>query len=232
LHTYTAGRNGDRELRYAGTREWVFPLLGKRRMRDRVNLLSALELKRRPDCEPTLRALVTDDWSPETIHHVGWCDSCRAAGFALGAGAFAGGRAAPAPNRGKAALVAVIAAAVIAVPVVASQTVGNPFDGGGTAVRGGIAHAVHKPVVPRSHKPSTTPSTTGSPGAAGTTPGSNGSGSDDNGGATGSPGTTTPKPPTKIIPRPRSRPLGGLIPSHHARIVPQMRIRAELPHTT
>ena len=83
MHTYNADRKSDGDLRYAGTREWVFPLLGKRSTRDRVNLISALELKRRPDCEPTLRALVTDDWSPETLHHVGWCESCRTAGFAL-----------------------------------------------------------------------------------------------------------------------------------------------------
>jgi hypothetical protein len=227
LHTYTAGKNGDRELRYAGTREWVFPLLPQRRLRDRVSLISALELKRRPDCEPTLHALVTDDWSPETIHHVGWCESCRIAGFALDAGAFAGGRAAPAPNRNRALLIAVVAAAAIAVPVLASQVVGNPFDSGQVAVRGGSAHAVHKPGAPGSH-PSTSPGGSGTTGA----PGGAGSGTGDPGGTKTSPGTTTPQQPTKIIPRPRSRPLGGASASHHAKIVPRQRVRAELPHTT
>lgn len=220
MHTYTAGKNGTRELRYAGTREWVFPLLPTRRYRDRVEVISDLGLTRRPDCEPTLRALVTDDWTPETIHHVGWCDSCRAAGFALGAGAFAGGRAAPAPNRGRALMVAVAAAAVIAVPAVASQVVDNPFGRAETAVRGGIAHVVHVASGDGSHRATVLKGSQGSKGSAG---GSTGAG------ATGS---KTPKEPTKIIPKKRSRPLGGANAAQRSTVIPSVRVRGTLPHTT
>ena len=231
MHTYTAGKNGARELRYAGTREWVFPLLPTRRYRDRVDVISDLELKRRPDCEPTLRALVTDDWTPETIHHVGWCDSCRAAGFALGAGAFAGGRAAPAPNRSRALMLAVAAAAVIAVPAVASQVVDNPFGAAQTAVRGGIAHVVHVTTGDGSHHATRPTGSKGSTGASGS--GSNGSGSKVSGSnGSGSTGSKTPKEPAKIIPKPRSRPLGGAIASHRSTVIPSVRVQGRLPHTT
>jgi hypothetical protein len=138
------------------------------------------------------------------------------------------------------------------VPAIASQVIDNPFDSGpsATAVRGGSARVVHKPIVPRSHTHKPKPSTTGTSGANGTsgnagsrrahggkagavgTSGNAGSGSDHNGTA-GTTGTTTPKLPAKVVPKPRSKPLGGTIPAHHATtIVPKPRLPVELPHTT
>ena len=217
MKTYAAGKHDDRELRYAGTREWVFPLLPTRRYRDRIALLSGLELRRRADCEPTLRALITNDWTPETIHHIGWCDSCRTEGFALGMGTPAAAREIAGPIRRRAALVGVAAAIAIAVPVVASQTLDNPFGGSNQAAgRGGSSHIVQQA------SPGT--GSSGSSGSSGST-GSTGSTS-----GTGSGPSTTP-----IVPVPRSK--GAITPSraHHAHsvVVPTARgQRAQLPLTT
>lgn len=224
MKTYAAGKHDDRELRYAGTREWVFPLLPTRRYRDRIALLSGLELRRRADCEPTLRALITNDWTPETIHHVGWCDSCRTAGFALGMGTPAAAREIAGPIRRRAALVGVAAAIAIAVPVVASQTLDNPFGGSQAAVRGGISHIVHE------ISPGTTTPGSGTTGSSGTSGSSGSSGASGSSGSTGSGPTTTP-----IVPVPRSK--GAITPSraHHAHtvIVPVARGHAaQLPLTT
>ena len=100
------------------SREWVFGLLGTPRYRERMEQLETLELRRRPGCEPCLRALVVDEWTPETLHHLGWCDSCRAATIALGMHAPA---AAASWYRRRAAWLAVAAFAVVAVPLVGSQ---------------------------------------------------------------------------------------------------------------
>ena len=80
VRTYTR-RQGCRRRRPGRPtrREWVFGLLGKPRYRRRLEQLEALDLRRRPGCEPCLRALVTDEWTPDALHHVGWCESCRAA---------------------------------------------------------------------------------------------------------------------------------------------------------
>ena len=43
-----------------------------------------------------LRALVLDEWTPDADHHLGWCESCRSAGFALGRVLRRSSRAAPA----------------------------------------------------------------------------------------------------------------------------------------
>ncbi|MDX6621602.1 MAG: hypothetical protein QOK36_3988, partial [Gaiellales bacterium] len=148
-------------------------------------------------------------------------------------------RPAPAPNRGRAVLVAMAVAAVIAVPAVGSQVVGNPFDGGQTAARSGSAHAVRGGVARAVHTPAANPpSSPGATGSSGVTgaPGGSGSGANGPGGTAGSPGTTTAQPPTKIIPR--SRAHGAASTAHpaksqHAKIVPQRRLQAEeLPHTT
>jgi hypothetical protein len=213
LKTYAAGKHDARELRYAGTREWVFPLLPTRRYRERIAILSGLELRRRPDCEPTLRALITNDWTPETIHHIGWCDSCRTAGFALGMGTPAAAREVARPIRRRAALVGVAAAIAIAAPVVASQTFGNPFGGSEAAVRGGISQLVHT-ISP------TTPAHPAQPGS--------GTGSS---GASGSGGSTKPSSPP-IVPVPRAKPAVSASRAHHAVVVPAARgQRAQLPYT-
>jgi hypothetical protein len=141
-----------------GTREWVFELLGSSRYRERAELLSGLELRRRPDCEPCLRALVLDEWTPETHHHLGWCDSCRKAGFALGMGAPAAAASAARVGRRHTAWVVLAAGLAIAGPLVASTVIDNPF-GSQEAPRGGVAATTPQ-------APATTPG-----GPAVTTPG-------------------------------------------------------------
>jgi hypothetical protein len=138
MKSYGAGRHGA-EGWQAGTREWVFGLLPTRHYRERCDLLSRLELRRRPDCEPTLRALVTDEWTPETHHHLGWCDSCRTAGFALSVGT--PGTARRAPRRRRTLWLALAAGAAIAAPLGGAQLVDDPF-GQKQEVRGGLARSV------------------------------------------------------------------------------------------
>ena len=210
MKTYKAGENGDLAERAAENREWVFPLLADAGPRHRIGMLDGFDLNRRPSCEPTLYALVSDDWSPEAIYHVGWCESCRTAGFSLRVGAFAGGRPAPAPNRRRAVLVAVATAALIIIPVAGSQIVANPFGGGGgTSAQPGGGGSTGAATGHQSSGPGTT----------GTQPGPDATGS----GAT--PATTTPATGT-VTPKPRSRPVGtgGAVTGTHG--------RAALPHTT
>ena len=101
MNRYEAGKDPVEE--WGGeTRDWVFPLLDNPRYRERLEVLAGVDLTRRIGCEPCLRALVLDQWTPETLHHVGWCDSCRTASIALGkmpaAPRVAGARASP-PRR-------------------------------------------------------------------------------------------------------------------------------------
>jgi hypothetical protein len=227
LKTYAAGKHDDRELRYAGTREWVFPLLPTRKYRDRLALLSGLELRRRSDCEPTLRALITNDWTPESIHHIGWCDSCRTAGLALGMGTPAAAREVARPIQRRAAFVALAAGAVIAATAVGAQTLGNPLSGSEAAVRGGISHLVHQisPSTP-AHPAHPASGSSGSAGASGS------SGSSGSSGASGS-GTPTTPATTPIVPLPRAKPASASRAHHaHTVVVPAARgQRAELPLT-
>jgi hypothetical protein len=73
VRTYTAGKGGDGVgQEHPDTREWVFGLLATPRYRERMEQLETLELRRRSGCEPCLRSLVVDNWTPETLHHVGW----------------------------------------------------------------------------------------------------------------------------------------------------------------
>lgn len=214
----------------------MFPLLASPRHRSRVNLISDLAIKRRADCEPTLHSLVTDEWTLETIHHIGWCDSCRTAGFALDVGAFAGGRAEASPNRGRAVMVAVIAAAAIVVPAVASQSLDNPFGNTqGDALRGGYAHVVKHPLAHGSHGKGgpTASSGAGKGTGAGKAAGSGkGAGAANGKGASGA-GATGSKPPTKIIPRSRTGAHGSAASAHHATTLASMSAaHRELPHTT
>jgi hypothetical protein len=199
MNTYKAGEGGDLAERAAENREWVFPLLADSGARHRIVMLEGFDLTRRPSCEPTLYALVSDDWSPEAIYHVGWCESCRNAGFSLRVGAFSGGRPAPAPNRRRAALVAVATAALIIIPVAGSQIVENPFGGGGgtSAQPGGTGNGG-----------TTTGNQSSGPGSTtGTQPGPVTTGSTGTTGTTGTTPTTTPSTGT-VTPKPRSRPLG------------------------
>jgi hypothetical protein len=158
MKTYAANRHAARAAEAAGTREWVFGLLPTGRFRVRCEQLSALDVSRRPGCEPTLRALVLDEWTPGTYHHIGWCDSCRTAGFALGMAGPAG-IAHPAPRRRRAMWLAMAAGVAIAAPLAGSRLIDDPL--GTKDVRGGVALAVKQappPVVPvpRS-KPAVTP---------------------------------------------------------------------------
>jgi hypothetical protein len=132
VKTYSAG-TGDGGSDPDG-REWVFGLLASPRYRERVQQLEGLDLLRRPGCEPCLRALVVRDWTPATLHHLGWCESCRRAALALG-------MRAPAAEgatwfRRHAAWLAVAAFAAVAVPLVASEVVDRGSSGG---QRGGVA---------------------------------------------------------------------------------------------
>ncbi len=122
MKTFTAGKDaragGDPD-----SREWVFGVLGSSRHRQRMQQLERLDLRRRPGCEPCLRAMVVGDWSPETLFHVGWCDSCGAAATALGLAA-ASGAGAPWYRR-RATWLAVAALAVLALPLAGSQMTGS-----------------------------------------------------------------------------------------------------------
>jgi hypothetical protein len=148
-----AGGGGDPD-----SREWVFGVLGSSRHRQRMQQLEQLDLRRRPGCEPCLRSLVVGEWTPETLFHVGWCDSCGAAATALGLAA-ASGAGAPWYRR-RATWLAVAALAVVAVPLAGSQVTGS--DQGSTATgRGGVASEVGTAGAPA------TPATTGAPGTSG-----------------------------------------------------------------
>src|SRR3954453_1985166 len=133
MNRYEAGKEPVEE--WGGeTRDWVFPLLGNPRYRERLEELAKVELTRRPGCESCLRSLVVDQWTPETIHHLGWCDSCRRASIALGkipAGGTGG-------HGGRhAVLLVLLAGAAIAAPLVGSQLIGGGGDnpGGGAGAR-------------------------------------------------------------------------------------------------
>jgi hypothetical protein len=176
MKTYNAGQDDGEPKVQPDSREWVFGLLANPRYRRRMEQLEALDLRRRTGCEPCLRALVADEWTPDALHHLGWCDSCRAATIALGMHAPA---AQASFLRRRAAWLAVAAFAVVAVPLVGSQVINR---GSQVEVRGGSAISVPAATTPAS----TTPATT-TPGT--TTP------------VTTDPGTTTPVPPV-----PRSKP--------------------------
>jgi hypothetical protein len=135
MNTYPGGDAGG-GAEGAGSREWVFGALATPGYRERCDQLAQLDLQRRPGCEPCLQSLVTDKWTAETEHHLGWCDSCRAAAVALGPAV----RAAGAPHRRLALWLAVAAGAVILVPLAGGKLIDNPF--AAHDARGGVAHAV------------------------------------------------------------------------------------------
>src|SRR6476469_6732303 len=124
MNRYEAGKDPVEE--WGGeTRDWVFPLLGNPRYRERLEELAKVDLTRRPGCESCLRSLVMDEWTPETLHHVGWCDSCRRASTALGK--IPAGPAGPHRGR-RAALLLLLAGAAIAAPLAGSQLIGGGGD--------------------------------------------------------------------------------------------------------
>jgi hypothetical protein len=186
VRTYTAGKDDDGSPEQADSREWVFGLLETPRYRRRMQQLEAMDLRRRAGCEPCLRALVVGSWTPETLHHLGWCDSCRRAAIALGMQAPAD--EGPAWYRRHAAWLAVAAFAVVAVPLVGSQVIDR---GSQVGVRGGSATAVPGVIAT---DPGTTPGTT-TPGT--TTP-------------VIAQTTTTGPPTTTITPVPRRKPASAV----------------------
>jgi hypothetical protein len=177
VRTYSGGKDDGGGLEHPDSREWVFGLLATPRYRRRMEQLEALDLRRRTGCEPCLRALVTDQWTPDALHHLGWCDSCRAATIALGMHAPAAADASF--LRRRAGWLAVGAFLVVAVPLVGSQVVNQ---GSQVGVRGGGAVDIQ-------------PSTTGT--ADTTTPGTTTPST--------TPETTTPRTTTPITPVPRSK---------------------------
>ena len=187
MRRYTAGQDAGDGQAHPDSREWVFGLLATPRYRRRVEQLDALDLRRRTGCEPCLRALVTDQWTPDALHHLGWCDSCRAATIALGMHAPAAADASF--LRRRAAWLAVAAFVVIAVPLVGSQVVNQ---GSQVGVRGGGA------VSTAGSSGATTPGTT-TPGT--TTP------------TTTTPTTTTTTTGT-VTPVPRSRSSATVTNTH------------------
>jgi hypothetical protein len=198
MKTYQAGK-GPIEAWGGETRGWVFDLLENPRYRERLEVLAGMDLKRRSGCEPCLRALVIDEWSYEALYHLGWCDSCRQASFALGMDG-AQGKVAASPHRRRAVWLALAAAAVIAVPVLGTQVL---MDDGSQLARGAHAQQV-RPATTPSTGPSTTPSTGPS-----TTP------------STGP--STTPGMPTPgtVEPIPRTRPTGGSSAAGRSAVLPK-----------
>jgi hypothetical protein len=140
------------------TRDWVFGVLGNARHRRRLEALAALDIARRPGCEPSLRALVTDDWDHDTLYHVGWCQSCRAAALALGVTTASG--AARSPHRRHALYVVLAAAVAIAAPLAASDLLSR--DGGHSAAQSGGSRTTPATTTPgtTSSTPATTPAQT------------------------------------------------------------------------
>ena len=153
MRTYQASR-GPLAVTGGDARDWVFGLLENARHRRRLEALAALDLARRPDCEPSLRALVTDDWDHDTLYHVGWCQSCRAAALALGVTTASG--AARSPHRRHALYVVLAAAVAIAAPLAGSELLNR--DSGQTVAQSGGSRTT----------PATTPGTT--PSTPATTP--------------------------------------------------------------
>src|SRR4051812_38618936 len=154
MNRYQAGKDAVEE--WSGeTGDWAFPLLENSRHRQRLDVLAGVELTRRPGCEPCLRALVLDQWTPETLHHVGWCDSCRRASIALGK--IPAAAATRARRRRRAVLATAVAAFAIAAPLAGSQLIG-----GGGDNRGGVAQPLQQttPTAPPAATTSTTPTTT------------------------------------------------------------------------
>jgi hypothetical protein len=141
MRKYVASKHaGDSGQQHVDTREWVFGLLATPRYRQRMQQLDRLDLRRRPGCEPCLRALVMDEWTPDALFHMGWCDSCRSAAMALGMHDPA---ARGAWYRRRAVWFAVAVAAAIAAPLVGSQVISNRDSQ--ILARGGSAHAIGTP---------------------------------------------------------------------------------------
>lgn len=212
MNRYEAGKDPVEE--WGGeTRDWVFPLLGNPRYRERLEVLAGVDLTRRIGCEPCLRSLVLDQWTPETLHHVGWCDSCRKASIALGKMPAAAG-VAGAHRRRRAVLIALVAGVAIAAPLAGSQLIG-----GGGDNRGGVAQPL--PGTTPTTTPGTTPSTT--PGTTPTTtPGTTPTTT-----PTTTPGTTPTTTPTTTGSSPQPPPV-----KPKPRSKPATRGQQALPHTT
>jgi hypothetical protein len=210
MKTYQAGK--DPVEAWGGeTRAWVFDLLENPEYRRRLEALAALDLQRRPGCEPCLRALVTDKWDYESLHHLGWCESCRSASLALGMDTSS--KKAGSGNARRALVVVLVAGVAIAAPLAGSQLLNRGNDD-----RGGVAQQTTPSTTPGT-TPSTTPSTT--PGTTpSTTPGTTPTTTPSTTATTPTTTATTPTTTTPVVkPVPRSRPAKG-------------RGEQALPHTT
>jgi hypothetical protein len=192
MRTYVAGKE---PLEAVGpdTRDWVFDLLENPRYRERLEVLAGLSLARRPGCEPCLRALVMDDWNYEALYHLGWCESCRAASFALGMDTTAP-KAVSSKFRRHALYVVLAAGVAIAAPLAGSHFLNDGGNGGQVAQGGGDGQTTAPATTTPGTTPATTPATT--PGA--TTPGET------------TPGATTPGSTTPVVtPVARSKPAAA-----------------------
>jgi hypothetical protein len=162
MRTYQAGKDPGGSPG-GESRAWVFDVLENPEHRRRLDALAGLDLKRRAGCEPCLHALVTDDWNHESLHHLGWCESCRNASLALGMNTSS--KMAGYPYR-RALVVALVAGVAIAAPLAGSRLLDDGNNG-----RGGVAQQVTQttPGTNPSTTPGTNPSTT--PTTTATTPG-------------------------------------------------------------
>ena len=91
MKKYVAGKDAGADA--PDSREWVFGLLGKPRYRQRMQPAQGA---RPAPPRAQLRSRASGRWSwgdrtPDTLYHVGWCDSCRSAAIALGLEAPAAG---------------------------------------------------------------------------------------------------------------------------------------------
>ncbi len=190
MRTYEAGKE-PLAAAAADTRDWVFDLLDNPRHRERLEVLAGLELARRPGCEPCLRALVLDDWDYETLYHLGWCESCRSASFALGMDTTAP-KAVSSKFRRHALYVVLAAGVAIAAPLAGSHLI-NGGGGGGKVAQGG-----GNPTTVPATTPGTTPATTPGTTTPTTTP------------VETTPVETTPAATTPVVtPVPRSKHVQG-----------------------
>ena len=192
MKTYDAGK--DRGQQQSGDpRDWVFDLLENPRYRERLDVLAGLDLTRRAGCEQCLHALVTNEWDYEALYHLGWCESCRKASFALGTDATPSPRRMPYARR--AVWVVLAAGLVIAAPLAGNHFLDerNNVSRGGSALPGTTMPANTNPTTTPATTPTTTPSTTPT-----TTPTTTPS-------TTPTTTSTTPTvPPIKPVPRSRS----------------------------
>ena len=154
------GRQDRGQQQSGDPRDWVFDLLDNPRYRGRLDVFAGLDLTRRAGCEQCLHALVTNEWDYEALYHLGWCESCRKASFALGTDATPSPRRMPYARR--AVWVVLAAGLVIAAPLAGNHFLDerNNVARGGSALPGTTTPANTNPTTTPATTPTTTPSTT------------------------------------------------------------------------